>query len=163
MPIEGVIHWDIPPDQNGYGATLAPNSISTPVENGAAKYRQIYVGGSSDVRVQWTLDQDEYFNLVALVETVLCDGVLPFTLDLILRTGVPLRTYTVYIRPGTFRLRSQRGLTYVVVATLEVLRDPEQDELDAANALLGIVSNNQRETYINLLEQIVNVTLDISP
>ena len=154
----GLINIDIPPDQAGYSATLAVNGISTPVEHGAARYRRAYVGGSSTVNVQWSLGVDEHSLLVSLFEGVLSSGTVPFTIDLII-DAAPLQTYTAYLRPGTFRIRRQSGLTYITSATLEVLRDPQAEALNGTNTLVGILSDKCYQTYATTISETVNDVL----
>lgn len=154
-PIPGLIHLNFAPDQARYSGDLAPNAITTPVEHGAARTRQDYIGGSSLVNVQWSVDPTQYQTIVSFFEGILSSGTMPFSIDLILNRSA-LHRYEAKLVADTLRVTSVRGLQRVLQAQLEVIRDPAEDLLLATEALLNLLSGNDIDTYLLTIEETVN-------
>lgn len=107
---------NIPPDSEGYGAVWGDEVLATQVEGGPARYRQVFIGAPGTVPVTWKCNAAEYDTLCAFYET---NKALPFQIDLIWKTSAPVERNAHFV-PGTFKLASQSGQTYIVQAELEV-------------------------------------------
>jgi hypothetical protein len=126
----------LPPDQASYAFTPVASSVATQLDGGASRFRADQLGAAIVFTVQWTLDAFNYAYLLAFFRTAITYGSDPFSLDLILDSGVP-QTYTCHFMPGTFNLVSQSGNTYIVGATLEILPNSAYASSDAALIAAG--------------------------
>ena len=110
----------IPPDQNGYAFTDGKEVLSVQLDGGASRYRKDILNANVNVTVQWTVDRDQYNFLRVFYKKRTESGSLPFMIDLYLDDPYTLTTHVAHFVPGTFGLKSQKGLSFVVGATLEV-------------------------------------------
>jgi hypothetical protein len=106
------------PDSNSYGVKDGKEVISVQLDGGASRFRRDVVGASSTISVKWTVDADGYRTLRDFYESI-GNGAEPFLIDLIWEDA-DLTEHEAHIIPGTFKLDSQEGRTYVVSADLEV-------------------------------------------
>ena len=107
------------PDRAAYRATQRGRALRTRFDGSQGRYRRDY-DGPAVVRAQWTIDEQDYDRLVHFYISVLKNGALPFSIDLIVEDGTP-ETQTARIVPDSFRLRSVAGKTFTLAADLEVL------------------------------------------
>lgn len=126
----------LPPDQDSYALVLGTTTLSIQLDGGASRYRADQLGASHSLTVQWTLSYKNYTYLMAFYRKSITFGADPFTIALIADSG-DLSTYTVHIVPGSFGLSGQKGLSYIVVATLEINPDPTLYANDATIIAAG--------------------------
>jgi hypothetical protein len=103
--------------------------VSNILDGGLPRLRKDNVGKVAPIIVQWTLNPIEYSYMQAFYRLIEY-GAQPFSATLLM-DGAQLDTYTVSIEPGSWRLASTEGLSYVVAATLNVLPlavDPTYDQ-----------------------------------
>lgn len=112
------------PDSSGY-AILDGNMVvnSGELEGGASRSRANVFGASGQCDVRWTCGPNAYNYIRAFYRTSITNGADTFQINLIWDTAL-LQLYTVKFVPGTFKLVSQNGLTYVLGGTLEVRPQP---------------------------------------
>lgn len=120
MPLPNLL---LPPDQANYTHKFGDQIIATQLDGGASRFRRDQLGAAFQLEVQWTCNDKNYDYVTAFYRTSINFGSDPFTCSLILDQH-GLQSYTCHFLPGTFRLDSQQGQTYVLRATLEVLPDP---------------------------------------
>jgi hypothetical protein len=105
--------------RDNYSAQDGNSVYAVQLDGGSSRFRQDQLNPAGTITVQWTLDGPGYDVLRAFYASVNY-GADPFLIDLLWEAQGVLE-YTVHFVPGTFKLTSQRGYTYVVQATLEVL------------------------------------------
>jgi hypothetical protein len=124
----------IPPDANGYKAVPGNAVVSVDLDGGDPRVRGDKVGIVSTVDVQWTVGTDDFDYLMAFFRTGAgangVPGCLPFFVDLVGIDSSQSQTYTAKFVPGTFGLKSQSGLTYIVGAQLWVFPNPPSNADD---------------------------------
>ncbi len=152
----------IPPDQRGYSISLANGSVSTQVEGGRNRYRRDFLGSSSIARVSWTVGNVERDFIVGFLEDLTSSGSVPFEIDLYAAAsaGSPLQRYSVNLVPDTFSERSTSGLSHVLTANLEVIREAANDGLRSAQTLIFMASQGESLAYKNLMDVIINERLN---
>lgn len=109
----------IPPDNASYTFEPGSSVLSTKMMGGASRYRKDLINPTSKVSVNWTTDTDGYLYIRSFFRAIIEEGSLPFLIDLVLDEP-GLTEHKAYFVPGSFRLNSQKGLTYSVSAELEV-------------------------------------------
>jgi hypothetical protein len=109
----------IPPDQNGYGLTPASGVLVSVLDGGSPRTRADIFDGWATANVQWTLNELGYEYLSAIA--YLCEqrGGYRFLIDLFFYVS-ELTECTAMFVPGTFKLASQTGLSFVCTASLYV-------------------------------------------
>lgn len=152
----------IPPDQRGFSIGLAEGSVSTQVAGGRNRYRRDFLGSSSLAQVSWTVGNNERDFIVGFLEDVTASGSIPFEIDLYVAAaaGVPLQRYAVNLVPGSFSERSTSGLSHVLTATLEVLREAVGEDVRVAQTLIFMASQGESLAYKNLMDVIINDRLN---
>lgn len=126
------------PDSQGYNVDEGDPNVAVQLDGGAARVRADKVGAVHTVTLQWTVGTANYEYLKAFFRTSTNNAALPFLMQLIIDHSTP-DTYTCQFIPGTFKLKSQIGLTYVVGAQLWVV--PSLDTTgDAAVLAAGPVA-----------------------
>lgn len=125
-----------PPESTNYNVDIGSPVLSTPLVGGPARYRSDYLGTSNIVNVQWTCTPKAYSYMQAFYRESINYGADPFNIDLIIDANA-VATYTVHIVPKSFKLRSQSGLSYVLVAQLEVIPNTADGTADAATVAAG--------------------------
>lgn len=120
----------LPVDNNSYNVNFGNNVLSTALEGGASRFRKDLIGATHLGSVQWTTDVAGYRYLMAFWRTSLDYGSLPMIIDLVI-DDAEVAEYTARIVPGTFGLKSQSGLEYVVGCQLEVEADLDAGVNDA--------------------------------
>jgi hypothetical protein len=126
MPIQKLI---LPPDKDGYSFLDPKDILSVDLDGGASKFRKDILNGTFRLSVQWTLTPEQYNYMRVFYKVVLENGSLPFNIDLYVDNPYTLTTHECHFLPGTFGLKSQKGLAFVLGATLEV----KPIALDAGN------------------------------
>lgn len=150
------------PDSNGYVVREGNDAIFTRLDGGLGRYRLDVLGASKTLDCQWSLDRSSYAYLRAFYKTAALLSGTKFLIDLIIDDS-EIEEHVAYFEPGSLQLTEQKGLLYVVNATLEVkpiLRTEGYDEL------LVAIFESYGEDYVNeynsvaqLLETLMNVTL----
>lgn len=116
------------PDQNGYAAAEGYRHVYQKLDGGAGRQRKDILNGTYKVDVTWTVTKDDYLYLTTFHRATK-EGTEPFRMDLLL-TKHELVEYECRLIPGTWRLTSVKGETYVVKAQLEVVPDLGDDAFD---------------------------------
>lgn len=106
-------------EQTNYSLTDGNQVASTQLDGGAGRYRRDMVGASSGVTAQLTLDVDEYATWRDFFNNDIVFGSLPFLATIVWENGEGSQNLC-YIVPGSVKLVSQVGITYVVQFNLEV-------------------------------------------
>lgn len=114
-----LIELVIPPDQAGYATADGIEVVSAKLDGGASRRRRDIIGATSTVNVAWTCNEAKYLYLRSFYRTVAGEGATPFNIGLLLDRPT-ITTHKAYFVPGSMQLQSQRGLTFVVAAQLEV-------------------------------------------
>lgn len=111
----------IPAEQDNYSAMpSATAAIAIELDGGAPRVRRDKLGSAYTITVQWSVGPDDFNYLMAFWRTGTAEGSLPFLIDLLIdeaETGEYQATFV----PGTFKLYSKSGLTYVLQASLSVI------------------------------------------
>lgn len=114
-----LIELVIPPDQAGYAASDGSEVVSAKLDGGASRRRRDIIGATSTVNVAWTCNEPKFKYLRSFYRAVTQSGATPFNVGLLLDEP-EITMHKAYFVSGSMQLQSQRGLTYVVVAQLEV-------------------------------------------
>jgi hypothetical protein len=158
MPLRKLL---LTPNQAQYGVDHAENTISTRLSGGLPKVRLDQVGGSSRVKVAWTLTGHQYQYLLAFwrVESY---GANKFLIDLIVGSA-ELQEHVAILVPGTLALASQSGDAYTVRAELEAEPVAFDEAFDEAIVALYENYSPEGESHdmLNQLEQFTNVDVDV--
>jgi hypothetical protein len=109
-------------------------NVSTQLDGGAARVRSDKLGAVHTVNVQWTVSPFNYAYLRAFYRTATTRAASPFQMLLIIENPTP-DLYVCQFVPGSFQLKSQIGLTYVVGAQLWAA--PSNPTTDAAVIAAG--------------------------
>lgn len=126
----------LPPDQNSYTVKDGHTVIATALDGGASRQRADIQNASFLIGVQWTLSAFNFTYLKAFYRSAVNFGADPFNLDLYADSGA-IQTYVVRFVPDSLALQSQAGLTFVVVAQLEVEFNPAYSAGDAGIIAAG--------------------------
>ena len=152
---------NLPPDQAGYAVLDAGNEVvRVQLAGGAGRYRRDILNASKMANVTWTLGPEEYDYFEMFYRVMTLRAGEPFLIDLIIGES-GLTQHEARFIPGSKQLQSQRGLTYVVTAQLEVTPKQYDYEFEAALVeLLGAYASSEEvESVINQLEILTNVDL----
>jgi len=109
----------ISPENSSYAVVRGSEVLSSELQGGSSKMRLDVLNAAFTINVAWSLSPVQYEYINAFFRTKTKHGSLPFTIDLILDNTV-YTEYTARFIPDTFKLASQKGLTYYVNAVLEV-------------------------------------------
>ena len=113
------------PDSDGYAVADGLMANAVMLDGGAPRVRLDQLGAVKTVDCQWTLSTDDYDYLMAFYRTGAGNASLPFLINL---PGIDdsdiTSTYTAYFVPGSLKLATQQGLTYVMKAQLWVIPNP---------------------------------------
>jgi hypothetical protein len=146
-----LIELKIPPDQAGYAVTDGSEVVSIKLDGGASRRRRDIIGATSTVNVTWNCNDVKFKYLRSFYRAVSESGALPFNIGLILDEP-DITLHKAYFVPGSFSLQSQSGLTYVVVAQLEVCPLPVDP-----NAVDFVTMYNEfGEDSADMLSQTIN-------
>lgn len=147
------------PDSSGY-ELLDGNMVvnSGDLEGGASRSRADVVGANGQCDVRWTCGPNVYNYIRAFYRTSITNGADTFQISLIFDVALPL-VYTVKFIPGTFKLVSQEGMTYVLGGTLEVCPQPINAANDGAYIAIIGTYGEQAAQFLNQLAKLVNVVL----
>lgn len=107
------------PDSSNYDANTGLDTVAVQLEGGAGRYRSDYLGTTFIIDVQWSLETTEFDTLFSFYYTTIKRGSIPFNINLLVQSST-LTAYVAFIIPGSFKLASQAGNSYIVVAKLEV-------------------------------------------
>jgi hypothetical protein len=107
------------PDIDNYEIIIKENVLATDVNYGNIRVRQDFDEISMQINCQWTLELDEYSILCTFL---INNAGLKFNIDLI-TVSADLIECEVNLIPDSFKLVSQRGKTYVVKSSFELLVD----------------------------------------
>lgn len=156
--VSGVLETlSILPDSNGYGAVASSSVLSTLLAGGAPRLRATQLGAVAPVDCQWTCDPQKFEYLQSFYR-VICNGSRPFIISLILE-GAVAKPYTVTIEPKSWRLISQKGLTYVQGATLNVLPSVPNIPYDQGLVDLYGAYGQSNANILSAISTFVNITL----
>lgn len=109
----------IDPDSEGYNWIFGQAAAGVQLDGGASRFRGDKLNPAAAFTVQWTCNQTTYNAMIGFW-TGINYGADPFLINLVFESATPL-AYIAHIVTGTFQLASQKGLTYVLQATLEVI------------------------------------------
>lgn len=115
-----LVKFILPPDQQGYSFQDPSETLQAELDGGVSRFRRDKLNGAYKLNVSWTLNQQEYTYARAFYRGTTQSGALPFLIDLYTDLGDQLLEHEVHFIPGSFGLKSQRGNSFVVGATLEV-------------------------------------------
>lgn len=141
------------PVSDGYSFTDGSEVLSVKLDGGASRYRQDILNSSLTANVQWILTPNKYTQMRYFYLNTVKSGSLPFNIDLLLNDVDNLTETECHFVPGSFGLRSQRGLSYVVGATLELVQD--EYNFDPLIVLFG----NDWPYYNDLFDTIINTNI----
>lgn len=116
------------PDQANYAAAEGNRHVYQKLDGGAGRIRKDVLNGTWKVDVQWTVTKDDYLYLQTFYRATK-EFTQPFKMDLLL-TSFELVEYECRVLPGTWRLTSIKGESYIVKAQLEVVPDLGDDDFD---------------------------------
>lgn len=151
---------NLSPDTNGYTVTTGVSTLVTQLDGGSGRYRKDQLGASSTVQVTYTLGVGDYQYLLAFFRTVLQEGSLAFQTELLFETP-DVTDYCCNIVPGTFKLSSQQGETYVVVVTYEATSiNPPDPTVDLALVVAYNTYGSNTDTTLSQLAYLVNVQMN---
>lgn len=126
--------FSLPPDQAGYTTSDNLSVVSTQLDGGMSRSRADIAGASSLVNVQWTTDKDGFHYTRIFYRAVAKEGAVPFYIPLYLDFE-DVRVYLATFVPGSLKLASTQGLSFVLTAQLEVQQIPyDQSDLDFLEA-----------------------------
>lgn len=108
------------PDSTGFTVLDGNTNVAIQLDGGDPRVRADQLGAASLVTGQWTLGPEDYDTLRAFYRTGTFFGSMPFLIDLVGVDGSELTTYVARFVPGTFKLLSQSGLTYIQGASMWV-------------------------------------------
>lgn len=124
----------VAPVRDGYNMAPGNQVVSVQLNGGAPRNRADQLGAVGLCSIQWSVGRKDYDYLMAFYRSMISQGALPFVMDLIFE-GSDLKEYQVTLVPGTFKLTSQAGHTYIVQASLYVV--PSPDDPNGDNMLLA--------------------------
>lgn len=128
------------PDQTNYSASSSVDVVMSKVDGGQPRYRRDVLDAPITVELQFTMDPQEYQYLRAFYNYI-NKGADAFLMDLLIETPA-LREYAVNIKPGSWKLASVKGHSFVVKFTVEA--HPNDAGLDYAQ----IVADFTPEPYV---------------
>lgn len=151
----------ISPDQASYAVSDSSNEVvRVQLQGGAGRYRRDILNGSKIVNAVWTVGRDEYDYLQMFYRVMTYRAGEPFSANLIIGEN-DLTKHECRFIPGSWQLQSQKGLTYVVAAQLEVTALPYDYIYE--DSLIAILSNygsyEEGLAIFAQLEQLTNVDL----
>lgn len=147
----------IPPDKAGYSISDPNSVVSTQVASGANRYRRDMFGARSTVTVQWTCDPGEYQYVKMFFRAILNEGSLPFLIDMVLDHAPELTEHEAYFVPGSLKLSSHMGWTYVVSAQLDVKpKEITQGDIDYVAVFESF------GPYFPMFEDLLNTIINVS-
>lgn len=111
---------EISPDQSASGTydwTPATGVLIAPLYGGAPRSRANILGGWGTINVQWTTTPEGYQYLADALQFCEENGGYHFLVDLITSQSIVRETEAMLV-PGTWKLTSFVGMTFVVSAQL---------------------------------------------
>lgn len=124
------------PDADGYSSADGEETVGTRLQGGAGRYRRDQLGATKSVNVTWTMNPEQYAYWRAFYATVTASGSLAFLCDLLSEDGNGPTEQICNFVPGSINMPSQRGLTYVQTAQLEVRPLPR--DIDYDNSIISL-------------------------
>ena len=152
-----MLHLSLRPDAEGYQRKEGNNVVSTNLDGGPSRTRVDKIGAPESVSVTWTLNPSQYRYIQAFWHTGIKKGAFSITCDLVSQDGTAPTPPVCKFIQDTFTLASQKGLTYVIQASLEVMPLPRDTALDDLTVSIG--PDFAPELFVNLFEHLVLVTL----
>lgn len=110
------------PEQGSYSVGFAKNTISTKLDGGRSRFRLTKKKGVSFIDVNYNLNQEDYQYFWAFFNNSTNKGASPFRSYLYMYSA-DLTLHLCRFVPGSVKLLSQRGNSFVVGARLEVSED----------------------------------------
>jgi hypothetical protein len=136
------------PDADSYGATDGSEWLRTELDGGVGRYRKDKIGASMMVNVQWTLNPAQYAYWKSFYAVV---GSNAFLCDLVSDDGNGPKEHTCNFIPGSVGLASQKGLTYVQRAQLEVKPLPRDADYDESIIVIyELLGDDAEEIFLSL-------------
>lgn len=146
-----------PPDQSSYSVTDGTEVLSVQLDGGASRFRQDILNANCKITVQWTLDRDKYAYIKSFYKYLTMSGALPFLLDLYIDNPYELTEHVCHFVPGTFGLKSQSGLAFVVSAQIEAIPVEDQNLIDFS--LLYGLFTDEYQAYVDAFNELMNVDI----
>lgn len=151
----------IPPDQASYSVVDGIEVASVELDGGKSRYRRDIIGAASKVNAVWTLNPEEFKYLRLFYRISSEKGAIPFLIDLYLDLPALTEHISNFV-PGSMKLQSQRGLTFVVSCVLEVIPiDDDPTEEDLLFLLLFNEFGSNWETQFLLQESSLNDIINV--
>ena len=150
------------PERSSYAVTDGTTFLQTKLDGGASRFRRDKLDVARIVDISWMFDPNEYLYFTAFYNTVLADGSLPFTLDLILDHPYA-EEHEAHFVQDTKKLSGQSGLRYNVTCQLEVLPLTPNAALDLARVAAYEADPNTNLAGINITEDSPPVTVGSIP
>ena len=145
------------PDNSSYSVTDGKEVIAVQLDGGAARYRRDILNSTRKVSVQWVTDREGYQYIRSFYRSVTVSGSIPFEIDLVLDMPT-LTTHQAHFVPGSMILQSQRGLSYIVGAELEVYPNDESgSEIDYVDLFNEFKGWNKFAKFEDRLDILMNV------
>lgn len=135
----------IPPDSSSYAVDFGEEATRVQLDGGVGRYRADILNAAPKVNCSWIMTAEQYTYAMAFYRTQTKRGSLPFQISLII-DDADLGERTVYFIPGSFKLSGQRGATYFLEGTLEVVPVINEDETTEDTAI--ITAYNTAQGYV---------------
>lgn len=150
----------IQPDQSGYALTEGKEVLSVALAGGPSRYRRDTIGASNRLQVSWILDPDEFEELRSFYKSTRYNNAAWFDADLLIDQPY-ISSYKASFIPGSFQLKSQRGLTYEVSAELEIQADAINNNAWINPTLNKLNIPLQQGGFLSKdYEEVISTTLD---
>lgn len=131
------------PESDSYSLTFGTEARREDLDGGRGRYRADIINASKIIEATFSLNPEQYDYMMAFYRRQALYGAEPFTMFLIV-DATELVECTVHFIPGSMKLGQQRGLSYIVGVTLEVLTpfnaaqdDEDDDVIEAFNTANG--------------------------
>ena len=144
-----------PPDQDGYTVKDGEEVLSVALDGGLPRFRKDILNSASELSVRWTLSQSGYRYLRAFYNTATFSGSIPFLVDLII-DAPELTEHTAYFIPKSMRLTNQKGLSYIVQASLVIEPQTVDHIFNSGFMVLFDAYGDDWASYLNPFEVLGN-------
>lgn len=149
------------PDSDGYSFNDATEAVMVSLDGGPPRVRSDILNGPVSLTANWTLDRTGYDYFRAFYRVVMDREAGKFQCDLIIDDSAITQHDCIFV-PGSMKLAQQRGLMYVVAASLVVIPIPM--DLDKEEAVLDSVdaygSEFAAKDIYGLLNELANIRLN---
>lgn len=144
------------PEQATYSVDITSGVRRASIDGGVGRYRKDFEGTAKFVDVTFQLGETDYSYFMAFYTTVIEDGSLAFTVDLIIDDSI-LTEYTARIVPGSLTAPRATGFSFQVSCQMEVTPIIPDDEFN--EALVAVYQGYDPATanFLAALENLTNV------